>query len=300
MVSKRLLFNAGKKCYEMTINGNKWTIEPQYPLDESFGVVVNCKPDFMFIPPRNKPGLKPIAVFTDGFQFHHYKADDDTLKRMAIIHSDKFRVWSLSWKDVNLSAKSHIDHAVRTLSYDNMPSPQMYLANVSNYNVADIDPSVVNAFELFLNYLGNEKAEDAFTMRSKAYAQALLSAEQSKSDVVRHVWFAKYSTIEKEVSISTIADHYDNYIIGENDPTQYGGIIELSCVDMNDYRTKKIDADFTVYIQLDDENVEDMKQYERRWNGFFYLINVMQFLGSSFVAVTKNGHYKGVYVPIMK
>lgn len=94
MVSKRLLFNAGKKCYEMTINGNKWTIEPQYPLDESFGVVVNCKPDFMFIPPRNKPRLKPIAVFTDGFQFHHYKADDDTLKRMAIIHSDKFRVWS--------------------------------------------------------------------------------------------------------------------------------------------------------------------------------------------------------------
>ena len=71
-------------------------------------------------------------------------------------------------------------------------------------------------------------------------------------------------------------------------------------MDMNDYRTKKIDADFTVYIQLDDENVEDMKQYERRWNGFFYLINVMQFLGSSFVAVTKNGLYKGVYGPIMK
>ena len=42
----------------------------------------------------------PVAVFTDGFMYHKDIVTDDTLKREAIRRSGNFRVWSLSYKDV--------------------------------------------------------------------------------------------------------------------------------------------------------------------------------------------------------
>ena len=291
---------SGKKCYEMQISGLKWIIEPQFVVDKTMKVEVVSKPDFMIYPDDKHSRLKPVAVFTDGFQFHHYKAADDTLKRNAIIQSGEFRVWSLSWKDVTRSALSHIDHAVRTLSYDNMPSPKMYVANVNNLKVANVDPSALNAFELLIAYLGNENAEDEFKKRAQAYAQALLDAELSKSPKDRKIWFAKFHLIEEEITIDPMGDRYDSYIIGQWDPTGYGGIAIYSYVDMNDYREHRNEASFSVCSELDDENVEDIENYERRWNGFFHFMNVLQFLDDGFFAVSRKGLSSGVYSPLLK
>lgn len=73
-------------------------IEPQVDLDKENGVDVKCKPDFI-IYPRNEVG-RPIAIFTDGFEYHKDIIHEDLKKRMALIQSGKYIVWSLSWKDV--------------------------------------------------------------------------------------------------------------------------------------------------------------------------------------------------------
>lgn len=290
-----------KKCYELVINEIKWIVEPQVYLNEELGVQVDSKPDFLFIAPSKAHGLKHVALFTDGFQFHHYKADDDTLKRDAIIHSDKFRVWSLSWKDVNFSVKSRIDHAVRTLDYSQMPTPKMYSANVKAMGVANVDPSSLNAFQLLMEYLGNENAEEEFTKRSIAYAQSLLYQGQLKSDDVRtRIWVSEYSQIEKEVRLLSICEDIDKYLIGKWDPTKCKGISIYSNVEKSDFKNNKIQAKFTIFSELNDEDVDDMNTYEEWWNGFFHFMNVMQFLGKNFCAVSKKGLSSHVYGPLLE
>lgn len=47
----------------------------------------------------------PIAVFTDGWQYHKDRVLDDLAKRQAIAHSGKFSVWTLTWSDVSAAVQ---------------------------------------------------------------------------------------------------------------------------------------------------------------------------------------------------
>ena len=96
----------GKACYEFTLEKRKWLIEPQVLLTEADGVSVASKPDFIIWPSGNEPGVLPVAVFMDGFAYHvrpndpHGGIADDIEKRLAIIRSRRFALWSLTWDDL--------------------------------------------------------------------------------------------------------------------------------------------------------------------------------------------------------
>ena len=65
----------------------------------SDGVVEPSRPDFLIRPARPAASQPPVAVFTDGFEFHRDTTDADSLKRMALIRGG-FLVWSLTWHDL--------------------------------------------------------------------------------------------------------------------------------------------------------------------------------------------------------
>ena len=51
-----------------------------------------------------------MAVFADGFEFHCHpnnRLADDMNKRRAIIKSDKYHVWSITWEDLNTEHPEH-------------------------------------------------------------------------------------------------------------------------------------------------------------------------------------------------
>ncbi|WP_444934144.1 DEAD/DEAH box helicase [Microbulbifer sp. JTAC008] len=77
-----------------------WLIEPQVNLGQDRGVAINTRPDFVFWPQRDRNGIKPIAVYLDGFLYHRDKCVDDSEKRLAVMRSGNFVVWSLNWKDL--------------------------------------------------------------------------------------------------------------------------------------------------------------------------------------------------------
>jgi hypothetical protein len=77
-----------------------WRIEPQVDLGPAEGVHLKTRPDFIFWPMRERKGLKPIAVYLDGFAYHQDKTVDDTQKRLAVLRSGQFIVWSLNWWDL--------------------------------------------------------------------------------------------------------------------------------------------------------------------------------------------------------
>jgi DEAD/DEAH box helicase domain-containing protein len=90
----------GKPGYQLQAERRRWRLELQVNLSDSDGVVVPCKPDFVFWPDDGADDL-PIAVFLDGWQFHKDSVPGDLAKRMAVAKSGKFSVWTLTWDDID-------------------------------------------------------------------------------------------------------------------------------------------------------------------------------------------------------
>ena len=89
----------GKPGYVLKIGTHAYYMETQADLGASDGVVEPSRPDFLIRPARPEPGQPPVAVFTDGFEFHRDATDADSLKRMALVRAG-FLVWSLTWHDL--------------------------------------------------------------------------------------------------------------------------------------------------------------------------------------------------------
>lgn len=101
-----LLFK-GKAGYQVQAGSRRWRMELQVNLGSSDGVMVPCKPDFVFWPDDAVNDL-PVAVFVDGWQYHKGIITTDLAKRMAVAKSGKYSVWTLTWDDIEcaLQAKS--------------------------------------------------------------------------------------------------------------------------------------------------------------------------------------------------
>jgi DEAD/DEAH box helicase domain-containing protein len=77
------------------------------------GVAVPSRADFVFYPERPERGELPIAVFTDGYEYHadpdsSLRVGTDTAQRIALMRSGRYRVWSLTWDDVQDQFKNPV------------------------------------------------------------------------------------------------------------------------------------------------------------------------------------------------
>ena len=82
-------------------------------LGPSQGVAVPSRADFVFYPERPERGELPIVVFTDGYEYHadpdsSLRVGIDTAQRMALMRSGRYRVWSLTWDDVQDQFKNPV------------------------------------------------------------------------------------------------------------------------------------------------------------------------------------------------
>ncbi|MCF5517224.1 DEAD/DEAH box helicase [Pseudomonas sp. PA-3-11C] len=101
-----LLFK-GKAGYQIQAGSRRWRMELQVNLGTSDGVLVPCKPDFLFWPDDTADDL-PVAVFVDGWQYHKDIIATDLAKRMAVAKSGKFSVWTLTWDDVECALQNQV------------------------------------------------------------------------------------------------------------------------------------------------------------------------------------------------
>jgi len=97
----------GKPGWLMTVNGQPWRVEAQVLLGNAYGVAESSRADFVFWPDgAHSADIRPVAVFTDGFAYHAQphkpisQLADDLLKRRSLMESGRFRVWSITWDDV--------------------------------------------------------------------------------------------------------------------------------------------------------------------------------------------------------
>ncbi|MEO1995586.1 MAG: Zn-binding domain-containing protein, partial [Planctomycetaceae bacterium] len=86
-----------------------WELELQPTLGSAQGVSVQSQPDFILRTDDDR--IKPVAIFTDGFQYHCHPVNrlaDDMNKRRSILESGKYHVWSVTWDDLNPENADHV------------------------------------------------------------------------------------------------------------------------------------------------------------------------------------------------
>ena len=96
---------AGKPGYAIGLGSASWKLEPQCWLQDHFSNMPVTRADMVLWPAIPVPGVKPIAVYLDGWQFHAQSVPDDLALRQRILRSGKLLVWSATWDDVALAAE---------------------------------------------------------------------------------------------------------------------------------------------------------------------------------------------------
>ncbi len=90
----------GKSGYLLEIGGQRYWVEPQGKEVMSNDIVWWSNPDFVIWPAQSKSPRRPIAVFCDGWAYHHSILREDARKRSSLLASGKFWVWSVTHEDV--------------------------------------------------------------------------------------------------------------------------------------------------------------------------------------------------------
>ncbi|MDR0380715.1 MAG: DUF1998 domain-containing protein [Oscillospiraceae bacterium] len=294
IIDKGLVHN--KEGYLLKIGDAIWEIEPQVKLDAASGVVVETRADFVLWPIKTGGKPKPVAIYTDGFLYHKDKVADDTLKREAIRRSGKFRIWSLSWKDVQSVFKAKGNYAVDALTASKMPSGnRMYIPAVKEADAERLHPDRMPPMELLAQYLENPEAEKLFTAHAVAYAFSLLSPGDMRNSITFADWKLSIGSIKEMLDLDSPDFEFGKTIFGLWKPrtsnshmTVYGGVVA------DDMQKNKFEADAIVYSVLDDSKANRTEKYESEWNDFWRFYNVLQFL-KSFTAVSVNGLKDAVY-----
>lgn len=277
----------GKHSYYVKIENYAWEIEPQVLLDAGSGVSVTCKPDFVFWP-VSAPGHKPVAVFTDGFLYHKDIVSDDTIKREAIRRSGNFRVWSLSFKDVqSVLFAPQGDFYTATLEAEKMPSGKMMYQNMIKKQKADaIEPAKLSSFDLLLEYLKLPEAESVFKGQACAYSLSLLEPAQMNNNLAFNNWETSVKAVNDQTHFTNVDFAFPGTIFGSWIPrssnahlTIHSGILAAEL---------KKEGAVAVCAVLNDEKDCRTDKYEQEWNGFWRFNNLMQF-AETFIAVSSVG-----------
>jgi DEAD/DEAH box helicase domain-containing protein len=276
----------GKHSYYIKLDDFAWEIEPQVLMDTSDGVAVTCKPDFVFWP-VSAPNHKPVAVFTDGFLYHKDSVSDDTIKREAIRRSGNYRVWSLSFKDVQNVFAPQGDYYTATLEAEKMPSGKtMYQNTIKKYKADMMEPAKLSAFDLLLEYLKLPNAETIFWAQAYAYSLSLLDPLLMKNSLAFNNWKMIVEAVGAQTHFTDIEFVFPGTVYGSWIPRHsnahlaiYAGIIASAL---------KEEGNVAVCAVLSDEKDSRTDKFEQEWNGFWHFHNLMQF-SNKFMAVSSTG-----------
>ena len=284
-----------KEGYSLQVGESLWTIEPQVDFDESMGISVKSRPDFVIRPKRTTGNQKPIAVFTDGYYYHKDIVEEDTLKRMAIMFSRKYRVWSLTYKDVHNVFKSQGDYRTETLNSVKMPSGKVYKPAVKSANAESINPEKENGFELLIDYLSIPNAEDLFVTHARSFAMSIVEAAQMTNQVLYSEWSSKWKSVLNAIGSLDDVDDFGQAIFGTWRPRQEMGNIDvLAEVSLAEMTGMRMGAPLKIVAIIDDVPDSRTDKYESDWNGFWHFVNVMQF-NSTAIFLSKLGISKAIY-----
>lgn len=267
-----------------------WIIEPQVTVNEKHNVMVQSLPDFMFRPTDTRNGLKPVAVFTDGFKYHKDIVQDDILKREAIIQSGNYRVWSLSWNDIIKAQKDISDYAASTLVMKDMPGNLSKLQQDIKKKLGNISDKIIptnsNAYELLIDYLTSDDGEAPFIEKARLYSGALLNVKNLKNAAAFKEWNEKVEKLVSAIGINNLEFKFGDTVFSAWQPKDGAGLLNVyTGLKTSEYNQNKM-AKIYCFAYFNDQIVDEVN-FQKTWNGLLQFMNVMQF-SEGFVAIPES------------
>lgn len=277
----------GKEAWLLTVNGQQWLIEPQVTLGHWQGVSLSSRPDFVFWPQGSlaKKAL-PVAVFTDGFAYHiqpqhaYSRLPDDLIKRQALISSGRFKVWSVTWEDVEaFSAQSGYSQKVMNASQQSK-----FRGFAQRGELAHLETAVLgNAVDQLLLYLGHPMDDQWLKLAGMLPLALMTPARPPVGEESAHQLSQRLMASGQRPRLELDANAAPG-------PYLYG-ISETSCLQLLTYAPQQAlsSAAFAaIHLVLRLDDIQAMRaesNFSQEWRQFLLLLNIGQFL-PNFAAVT--------------
>jgi DEAD/DEAH box helicase domain-containing protein len=264
----------GKHGYRLIIGNLAYELEPQVDLGEKDGAQFASRPDFVLWPVRT--GLKPAAIFLDGYQFHADKSSEDLIKRQSLMHAG-FVVWTLNWYDIN---RVMGDKAMDVPLLSGMVSPEQNHAAITALATrAGVSNSAEHinktSFDLLLHFLTEQDAT-ALSLQAllfvvqcipgKALADAAL--RQQVLDHLQGLPAAFTDQLPLDVALAGRAELHDQ---------ANGPLITLELVAGAEL-LKSVDLTQALVSICYDRAGSSEEAARYRWQRFWTAVNLLQFL----------------------
>ena len=283
----------GHPGYRLTIAGEVYEIQPQVELGSAEGLQANVSIDFVLWPRRSE--VRPIALFLDGWQYHHYRIGRDMAQRAMLRRAGQFHVWSLTWQDVVRKEDNLPSDTANVLQPMRRGSAVMQVINSifvgENYDdKAFGEIFSEDSFHWLLRYLA-APVEDAWT--AMAFAQALMVAHGSDG---REALSAAEDVLAKNLvmNLQGAADD-DLQLMGyKSFDSEDGQIYLWVAITRDAWETVtsshgKEASGVQSVAHLDDAaDVRGRQAFKGRWEGMLRFYNLLQFLPQT-VVVTSGG-----------
>ncbi|WP_306017607.1 DEAD/DEAH box helicase [Balneatrix alpica] len=278
----------GKHGYRLTIGEIAYELEPQVDLGTGDGVQFASRPDFVLWPVHS--GLKPVAIFLDGYQFHANKSSEDLLKRQSLMHTG-FVVWTLNWYDIN---RVMGDKATE------VPLPSGMVSSAQNHTAVNALAKTAGvgngaehinkpSFDLLMHFLTAQDAK-ALPYQALLFVMQCMSREVLADSAIR----------------STVLDHLDGLPASFTDRLPHpvalagrtelrdnpnGPVIILELVAGAEL-FKSVDLNEAVVSLCYDREASSDEAARYQWQRFWMAVNFLQFL-PAFYAWTPESKHNG-------
>lgn len=288
----------GKRGFRFVVGTpeRSWELELQPQLGSGQGVAISCQPDFMLR--SDDADIKPMAIFTDGFEYHvepkkeECRLADDIQKRRAVLESGRYLVWSVSWNDLLGDEEAQLSFLQGAVVDHVLKGQATKSLRANGLPVPDINGLVSNPWEQFKTYLSCP-FDRSWTLLAEYTAGVALGS---------------FAIQGKGIDVSSLHQSLDMWRAGFNPPaiTEDGGDwlwwssrISLTG-DMLAYaQTEELSKHefdrLRIALRLEDSHVErkKLKTYLLRWRQFLAMLNFFQF-SSNYTIFTTSEVVDGV------
>ncbi|MDM8536618.1 DEAD/DEAH box helicase [Desulfobacterales bacterium HSG17] len=283
----------GKPGYFLKIGNRAYNIEPQVQLGSLNGISIESRADFLISPSRSNDKTRPVALFLDGFTWHKNRTGKDVAQRMAIVQSNKYHIWSLSWNDVENRFKSKNNYFTDYMELSELPSGGNYNTFLEGYGLSGFNKiHELNSFDLLIRFLENP---DEKNWQKFMFIMSLLFI--SPESLTNNNGFEElFNEIEPlfpgEMTDKIKQEMNKPFLYGSLKKTSHKGDKSLDQYVIIEQNAMEAPGNplglITGCCFYDNDELKNSPDFQLNWNGFLRLYNYYQFLPYSYF-VTSQG-----------
>lgn len=271
-----------------------WLVEHQALVGPADGVALQTAIDVLLIPARAEDAARyrPIAVYLDGLQFHHDIVADDVGKRMALLLSGRYWVYSLNWDDIPDPGK--------------LAKPQALDVMRAAGSVQSDMSRLFDGLAARAGWLASAEHTAAHGQGSLEWLASLLREPgQARAAFLQRAVFRGFTALAPGAVRDPATRQKLSYELAENAPWAVRDVLSLDDLDqlpggfmdalgnsiqgvemavalpmsaMQSGDAEVLTAALRMHLCFDDRRTEFTDDFKAHWRAFWHAVNQLQFL----------------------